>query len=262
MVVNWIAEHRGWLRLLALAVPVGVCALLHGLRGAVSLSGAALALVVLVVAAAATGDRWSGVLAGLAGAVSFDFFLTEPYLDFHIANADDVELAVVLLVVGLAVSELALWGGRERATAAARAGYIDGVLAVADLTAAGASEERAAHEVCDQIRRVLGVEGVVYVPGPPNPDSAVLDRDGLVRFGDLTLDARRDGLPTDRFTAVPVVQADGSAAHFRVTSAATLVRVRAEQLRVVVLLADQFSASERARGRGATPGSGSPGRVL
>lgn len=256
MFANWIEDHRGWLRALALAAPVALCALLYSLQGAVSPSGAALALVVVVVAAAATGDRWSGVLAGLSGAASFDFFLTQPYLDFHIASADDIEVAVVLLIVGLAVGELALWGGRQQATAGERAGYIDGVLAVADLSASGASEEKTAHEVCGQIRRVLGVEGVVYVPGPPDEESAVLDRDGLVRFDDVTWDALRDGLPTDRFTAVPVVQADGSPAHFRITSAASLVRVRTEQLRVVVLLADQFSGAAGPRAGGISPTAG------
>lgn len=258
--MTWTTGNRGWLRTLGVLVPLVVCAVCYGIGPVVGPSEGALLLVLIVVAAAATGDRWTGLLACVAGAAAFDFFLTQPYLDFHIADRQDIELAVVLLLVGLAVSELAIWGARQRATASDREGYIDGVLAVADLNAAGATREATADAVAVQIRRVLGVEGVTFVPGAPEPESAVLDRDGLVAVGDVTLDARKDGLPIDRFTAVPVVLADGSRAHFRITAAANLVKVRAEQLRVVVLLAEQVGRTERPAAE-VTAGSGTPGRA-
>ena len=50
-----------------------------------------LVLVVWVVAAAATGDRPAGVLAAVSAGAWFDFFLTEPYLRFTIADADDIK---------------------------------------------------------------------------------------------------------------------------------------------------------------------------
>ncbi|MEN0071572.1 MAG: DUF4118 domain-containing protein [Propionicimonas sp.] len=243
MPATWITNHLGALRILAVVAPLAVCGLVYLLGGLIAPSGAALLLVLLVVGAAATGDRWTGILAGLAGAAGFDFFLTSPYLDLHIANSEDLQLAVLLLLVGLAVSELALWGGRQRAVASERAGYIEGVLAIADLAAAGASRTVTADAVADRIGRVLGVEAVGFVPGPPASDSAVLDRDGRLHLAGLVLDVATDGLPTDRFTAVPVDLPDATTGHFRITSAASLVRVSAEQLRVVVLLADQFSAA-------------------
>lgn len=244
MPTTWMLDHRAGLRVLAVILPLAICGLVYLWGGPLSPEGVALLLVLVVVAAAATGDRWAGLLSGLAGATGFDFFLTEPYLDLQIADAEDIELAVVLLIVAIAVSELALWGGRQRAAAGERAGYIDGVLAIADLAAAGAPQEATAEEVAAQIRRVLGVEAVTFVPGPPEADSAVLDREGGLSVGDLKLDAE-DGLPTDRFSAVPVELADGTPGHFRVAAAATLVNATPEQLRVVVLLADQFTAAAR-----------------
>jgi len=118
-----MTAHRVALRWSAVGTPLLLCGLLYVLPGGiVAASGAALLLVLVVVAAAATGDRWTGFLACLAGAVGFDYFLTQPYLDLHIANREDIELAVALLLIGLGVSELALWGGRQRAAASARAG--------------------------------------------------------------------------------------------------------------------------------------------
>jgi Domain of unknown function (DUF4118) len=65
----------------------------------------------VVVAVAATGQRMTGALAALAGAVWFDLLLTVPYGRFTITNPDDVETALLLTVAGLAVTEIALWGG-------------------------------------------------------------------------------------------------------------------------------------------------------
>jgi len=243
-----MAAHRVGLRWLAVGVPLGLCGLLYALGG-VAPSTAALLLVLLVVGAAATGDRWTGFLASVAGALGFDYFLTQPYLSLHIANLEDIELAVALLAIGLAVSELALWGGRQRAAASARSGYIEGVLAVSDLAGSGAPQLATAEAVADQIRRVLGVEAVTFVEGSPPDDSAVLDRDGQLHLDGRSLDARTVGLPTIHFTAIPVELADGSPAHFRIASATTIVRVTAEQLRVAVLLADQFTASGRRPGQ-------------
>jgi len=44
------------------------------------------------------------------GAAAFDFFLTQPYFQFATFAKDDVVTAVLLTVIGLGVTELALWG--------------------------------------------------------------------------------------------------------------------------------------------------------
>ena len=47
--------------------------------------------------------------------VFFDLFLTQPYGTLAVTNPDDVEALVLLLAVGVAVTELALWGRRQQA---------------------------------------------------------------------------------------------------------------------------------------------------
>ena len=96
-----------------------------------------LVLVLWVVAAAATGDRIAGMLAAVSGGVWFDFFLTEPYRRFTIADPDDVEATVLLVLIGLGVTEIALWGYRQQAGAARRSGYLEGVLGAARVVSEG-----------------------------------------------------------------------------------------------------------------------------
>ena len=76
----------------------------------------------MIVAAASTGLRSAGLVAALSSAAWFDFFLTEPYHGFAIPRPGDVETAVLLVLVGVAVTEIALWGRRQQARASQQAG--------------------------------------------------------------------------------------------------------------------------------------------
>ena len=121
----------------AVLAPVAVCALLSLARDLITNNNAALVLVLVVVAVAATGYRLAGLVAAVVSAAAFDFFLTQPYLDFAISERDDIEAAVLLALIGLAVTEIALWGRRQQARASTRAGYLDGVVSAARLAASG-----------------------------------------------------------------------------------------------------------------------------
>jgi K+-sensing histidine kinase KdpD len=136
--------------------PVLIAALLTTLRGVVTGSNAALVLVLLVVAVAATRHRSAGVAAALVGAASFDYFLAPPYFQFAIFAKDDVVTAVLLTVIGLAVTELALWGRRQQNRAGARAGYLAGVVSTARLAASAELPQSGLVElVARQITEVL-----------------------------------------------------------------------------------------------------------
>jgi K+-sensing histidine kinase KdpD len=87
--------------------------------------------------AAATGIRTAGIVAALSGAVWFDYFLTAPFTTFAITDRADVETAVLLVLVGLAVTEVALWGRRQQARASREQGYLDGVVSTAASVGAG-----------------------------------------------------------------------------------------------------------------------------
>ena len=119
---------RTLVRSVAALLPLVTCAILAGFRDSITAATAALVLVLWVVAAAASGDRVAGVLAALSGGIWFDFFLTEPYQRFTISDPDDVEVTVLLVVIGVAVNEIALWGRRQQAGAARRSGYLEGVV--------------------------------------------------------------------------------------------------------------------------------------
>ena len=73
---------------------------------------------------AATGNRLAGALAAVSAAAWFDFFFTQPYERFTISRSSDVTTFVLLLVVGLAVSQLAAYARRLKAVTIADAGYL------------------------------------------------------------------------------------------------------------------------------------------
>lgn len=100
---------------IGILVPLAVCLVLSSLRAEMANTNAALALVLVVVAVASLGSRFAGLSAAVVSAAGFDVFLTQPYGTFTIHSAADVQTTVLLLVIGAAVTELALWGRRQEA---------------------------------------------------------------------------------------------------------------------------------------------------
>lgn len=96
----------------ALLAPLVVALALVPVRAHISSANLALVLVVVVVAVAALGSRAAGVVAALSAAAWFDFFLTRPYQRFVISDSDDVTTTLLLLAVGVAVSQLAAYARR------------------------------------------------------------------------------------------------------------------------------------------------------
>ena len=268
MTNDWLADHRTLMRWGAVLLPIVVGAVLGLLRDTMDPSTAAMVLVLPVVAAAATGDRIAGVLAALAAAGSFDFFLTEPFYSLSIHRQADLELAVALVVVGLAVTEIALWGRRQQAAAQRREGYISGLTHLLDLPADTTEEARAA-AIATAITTVLGADRCTWEPGHPRWNDAVVDADGRVTTGGRQIRVERVGLPTDGYAAVVVRRGTEVVGHFRVTASTHVVRPTAEQLRVAALLADRMADARAPRpateegmgGRGAREGARGTGIV-
>ena len=100
--------------------PIVVAAALVPLRDEIDNANLALAMVVVVVVAAAVGGRGAGLLAAVIATISYDFFLTRPYLSLTIDSADDVETTIFLLAIGLLVGEIVVRSRRThwRASAA------------------------------------------------------------------------------------------------------------------------------------------------
>ena len=108
-----------WLLLAAVVGPLAAGAALIPLRDRIDNTNIALLLVVAVVAVASGGRRPAAVAAALSAAAAFNLFHTRPYYSLRIDSSDDIVTALLLLVVGIAVGELALRGRRARYEAAA-----------------------------------------------------------------------------------------------------------------------------------------------
>jgi hypothetical protein len=250
----FLQAHRGWVTAISAAAPVLACAALGLFTDSVANTTAALILVLFVVAAAATGIRPAGVLAALTAAAGFDYFLTAPYHAFTITDPDDIETAVLLLLVGAAVGEIALWGRRQAARASRELGYLDGVMGTASTIAAGrSSTAELIDQVGRQIRAVLQIDDAPFDPathyGGPS-----LTGDGTITRGGHSVDVSRRGLPTDATIALPVRSGGAVYGHYLLTCSTRVARPSRGQLRVAVMLADQVGAAlAGTRGRQGSP---------
>jgi K+-sensing histidine kinase KdpD len=238
-------SHRSVVIAAAALLPLLCSAVLAAFRGSVTAATSALVLVLIVVAMAATGDRVAGIVAALSAGVGFDVFLTQPYLRLTIHDANDVEVTVLLVLVGITVTEIALWGRRQQARASRRTGYLEGVLGTSSIIALKASSPEALiHHVADQIVQVLDIDECRFVPGPgPAATNISLDHDGQVTRNGHHVDVDRDGLPTDDLIHLVVRQGDLVHGQFLLTSATRVVHPAVVQLRVAALLADQAGAA-------------------
>lgn len=238
-----LARWRMPVRSAALAGPFVTCAVIYLVRDTVTSAAAVLVLVLWVVAAAATGDRVAGLVAAVSGGVWFDFFLTAPHLTFAISDSEDIEAAVLLVLISAAVTEIALWGHRQQARAARRSGYLHGVVEVArTVTDAESSPQAVIDVVGREIADVLGADDVRYVAGPVHDRRvAVLDHTGTLTRERGPVDVDRVGLPTDEYVAVLVRHGAEVRGHFLLTATSHRAYPTLEQRRVAVVLADQVS---------------------
>ncbi len=77
-------------------------------RSAVGPASVALALVLVVVAAAAEGGRAAAAVTSAAAALAFNFLHAAPLYSFHLRNVADVVTSVLMVLVGVAVGEIAV----------------------------------------------------------------------------------------------------------------------------------------------------------
>ena len=191
--------------LAAFVIPLGVTAVLVPFRTQFPNTDAALVLIFAVVVIAANGYRLAGIIAAISAAVWFDFFLTRPYERFSITRSTDIETTVLILIIGVAVTEVAVWGRRQHLAATRRAGYLAGINAAAEAVAIGHSPPALIDEVCERMTHLLSLRSCIFqygVAGLGRP--ARLQHDGRVTAGDVNLDVDKDGLPTQADTELLV----------------------------------------------------------
>jgi K+-sensing histidine kinase KdpD len=240
---DWLTRDR--LAVAAgLAAPLILAAVLVPFRGSFANTDAALALILVVVAVAAVGNRLAGYVAAVSAAVWFDFFLTRPYEQFTINRATDITTTVLLLLIGVAVTEIAVWGRRQHAAANRRAGYLDGINDAARAVATGGSPSALIDQVASSLTKLLSLRSCQFqygVAGIGRP--ARLERDGEILLDGLPLTAGESGLPAD-ISIELLVESGGRLRGRFLMLPAPLARPTREQLLVAVALADQAGAAQ------------------
>jgi len=174
-------------------LPLVACLLLSTARDMVANTNLALVLVLVVVAAASFGSRATGLSAAVVSAVGFDVFLTQPYGQLRIHSAADVVTTVLLLLIGVAVTELALWGRRQQARASEQRGYLDGILQTTGSLAGAMSARKLIEQVEGQLVDLLDLDRAYYVTAFDRA-APVLQSDGTVTQRGRPLDVDRLGL--------------------------------------------------------------------
>jgi hypothetical protein len=183
--------------LAALAAPLAAAAILLPFRASWSNTNVALLLVVVIVGVSAIGNRAAGALAAVGSAVWFDFFFTLPYYRLTIRSSDDVTTAVLLLVTGLAVSQLAARARRLQVVAITDEGYLAQIHDTAALGQSARSPDAVVDHVRDQLTGLLDLEGSRFEYGALLGHPPRLEPDGTIVTGHARWDVEQRGLPAE-----------------------------------------------------------------
>jgi hypothetical protein len=152
-------------------------------RTDLSHTNAALILVVVAVAVAALGSPTAGVVAALSAAAWFDFFLTRPYETFDITASAGIATAVLLLVVGVIVSQLAARARRLEVITVTDAAHLARIHRTADLAHSAGSADTVVAHVRRELTDLLGLRACRFEYGTLVGHPPRLEQDGGVTVG-------------------------------------------------------------------------------
>ncbi|WP_405860444.1 DUF4118 domain-containing protein [Streptomyces sp. NBC_00090] len=175
--------------------PFAAALVLMPLRTSVTHTNVALLLVVVVVAVSAFGNWFAGALAALSAAAWFDFFHTEPYQSFHIEDRAEIETAVLLLVVGLIVSQLAARGRTMKRVAVTDATHLERLHGTTRLARSSTSSDDVVQQVRQELVEVLELRACRFEYGSLLGRPPRLDPDGTVKVDGWIWDLERQGWP-------------------------------------------------------------------
>jgi hypothetical protein len=229
-----------WIPLAAVFAPIAAGAALIPWRSRPDTADSAMVLVVVIVAVASTGRRAAAAIAAVVSALSFDFFLTRPYGSFRIAHHADVVTEILLLVVGLAVGELAARGRHHRHAAGQSRRQVELLHAVTELAATGQDSSLVVSVAAAQLRELLFLRDCRFTTGREAEGPARVTPGGEVTVGTEHWPTAELGLPT-RNVDLPVRSGGWLLGHF-LLGPTTGKPVSAERLMVAVAIADQVGA--------------------
>jgi Domain of unknown function (DUF4118) len=243
----------------AVLAPVAVGGLLVPARGHLSAANSALILVVAVVAVATAGSRGAAAVTAIAAAVSFDFFLVPPYYSLRITHRDDLITDFLLLVVGLAVGDLAARGRAHRSHADQRLDEVETLHAITELVATGEDHRFVTIAAATELRTLLSLRDCRFSRTQPEAGATRIAPDGSVLIGDIPWATWTFGLPT-REVDLPVRHRGWGLGHFALIPTPAFP-VSRERLLVAVAIADQVGAAMAAdddRAGGSEPATPDP----
>ena len=229
-----------------LVAPLALAAVLVPIRSSFANTAAALLMLLLVMAIAAAGNRLAGYVAAVSAAAWFDFFLTRPYERFAISRPADIETTVLLLVIGAAVTEIAVWGRGQHSAASRRAGYLEGINDAARAVGTGGTPSALADRIAASLTKVLSLRscefqyGIAGIGGP-----ARLEHDGTITFAGQPYDLLYGEWPPG--VGLELLVESGGRLQGRFLMQPGKARPTREQLLVAVALADQAGAAFGAR---------------
>jgi two-component system sensor histidine kinase KdpD len=124
-----------------------------------------------VLAAAALWGLGSGLAAGIAATLAYNFFFTAPVHSFRMDRAGDVVTVIVLLIVALVTSRLAAGIRGQARIAAAHAARNATVAGFAGRLLSSSGEEEIARTACAQLHQLFDCNAML-VSGLPVPSVA------------------------------------------------------------------------------------------
>jgi hypothetical protein len=250
-----------WIMVASIGAPIVTAAVLIPWRHRLDTADNALFLVVVIVAVASTGRRAAAALSALVSALAFDFFLTRPYYSFRITRDQDLITEILLLVVGLAVGELAARGRRHRDAAWQGQHQVALLHSVTELAATGKEPELVVASAARELRELLELRECRFTSRDPGGTTARVTPNGDVTVGNEIWSTDDIGLPTHNVD-LPVRSGGWLLGHFLLTPTPGRP-VSHERLLVAVTIADQVGAALAAddsgnAGPGGTGGAGGP----
>ena len=220
-------------------VPIGVACLLVLVRTTLDPADLVLILVLVVVGVAAAGDRIAAAIAAASAAASFDFFLTRPYGSLRVESARDIETTLILLVIGLAVGQVAIVGRDRRAEARRAQEELTRLELVAERIAAEPTVLPLVELVEREIAEMMSLATCRF--GLARPNLPELCADGSVAMSTRTLAGRDFALPAEG-VALAVVGGGETVGWLRLIPASA-VGIALESRKVAVALSQQLGAA-------------------
>jgi hypothetical protein len=151
----------------------------------------------VVVGVSALGSRVAGALAAVGAFAWFDFFFTVPYYRFTIRGSDDITTAILLLLTGLAVSQLAARARRLKVVTVTDAGYLAQLQQAAAVGATARSPDAVLEYVREQLTGLLDLEAARFEYGSLLGHPPRLESDGSVVAGRNPVNVELAGLPAE-----------------------------------------------------------------